>query len=254
MLRLLSGGAEKDNHVNDVRKIRPVKTMGVNVGQLAIRIAGMAAVFTVTLFLPAGTLAWPAAWVFLVLFFGFTMALSLWLLRFNPDLLAERMTGIGKPDQKTWDKVLLAITAVAFFAWLALMGLDAVRFHWSQVPLWLRVLGALLVLCSFYLFFVTFRENPYLSPAVRIQTDRAQTVVSTGPYRYVRHPMYAGFVLFALSTALMLGSWYGVLGALLLVGIVARRAVLEERVLREELEGYGIYMTRVRYRLVPYVW
>ena len=79
-------------------------------------------------------------------------------------------------------------------------------------------------------------------------------MVSTGPYRYVRHPMYAGFVLFALSTPLMLGSWYGVLGALLLVGVVARRAVLEDRVLREELEGYGIDMTRVRYRLVPYVW
>jgi protein-S-isoprenylcysteine O-methyltransferase Ste14 len=186
--------------------------------------------------------------------FGFSVALSLWLLRFNPDLLAERISGIGKPDQKTWDKVLLAITAVIFCTWLALMGLDAVRFHWSHMPLWLQVIGALLLLCSFYVFYLTFRENPYLSPAVRIQRERAQRVVSTGPYGYVRHPMYAGFILFAFGTALLLGSWYGVAGALLLIGIVARRAVLEERVLREELEGYCAYMARVRYRFVPRLW
>ena len=107
---------------------------------------------------------------------------------------------------------------------------------------------------SFQLFYVTFRENPYLSPAVRIQTERAQTVVCTGPYRWVRHPVYAGFCLFALGTSLLLGSKYGLLGALLLIAIVARRAVLEEQVLRDELEGYSVYMTRVRHRLIPHLW
>ena len=226
----------------------------VSVKQLAIQTAGTLVVFIVTLFLPAGTLAWPAAWLFLALMFGFTLAVGWWLLRFNPDLLAERMTGIGKPDQKSWDKVLLVITAIAFFAWLVLMGLDAVRFRWSQVPLWLQALGTLLLLSSFYVFYLTFRENPFLSPAVRIQRERAQTVVSTGPYRYVRHPMYSGFILFAFGTALLLGSSWGMAGALLLIGIVARRAVLEERTLRDELEGYSVYLTRVRYRLLPYLW
>jgi protein-S-isoprenylcysteine O-methyltransferase Ste14 len=112
----------------------------------------------------------------------------------------------------------------------------------------------LVLLCSFYLFFLVFRVNTYLSPGVRVQRERAQTVVSTGPYRVVRHPMYAGFVLFTLGTTLLLGSWYGLLGAALLIAIVAKRAVLEERVLRRELDGYATYMTRVRYRLVPYVW
>ena len=227
--------------------------MAVSVWQLAIRMAAMAVAFPAALFLPAGTLAWPAAWVFLALFFGFSVALSLWLLRFNPDLLAERLTGIGKADQKGWDKALLLITAIAFFGWLALMGLDA-RFRWSHVPLWLQAVGMLLLLSSFYIFFLTFRQNPFLSPAVRIQRERAQTVVSTGPYRYVRHPMYAGFILFAFGTALTLGSWWGLLGALLLIGIVARRAVLEERTLRDELEGYRVYLTQVRYRLLPYLW
>ena len=228
--------------------------MAVTVRQLAIQIAGMAVVYTVILFLPAGTLAWPAAWVFLALMFGFTVAVGLWLLRFNPALLAERMTGIGKPDQKAWDKVPLVITAIAFFGWLALMGFDAIRFRWSHVPLWLQALGTLLLLCSFYVFYLTFRENPFLSPAVRIQRERAQTVVSSGPYHYVRHPMYAGFILYAFGTALLLGSWWGLVGALLLIGIVARRAVLEERALRDELEGYSVYLARVRYRLLPYLW
>src|SRR5262249_2131455 len=227
--------------------------MVVSGRQLAIQITGMAVVFTMTLFFPAGTLAWPAAWVYLALMFGFTVAVGLWLLRFNPDLLAERMTGIGKPDQKGWD-MLLAMTAIAFFGWLALMGLDAVRFRWSQVPLWLQALGTLLLLCSFYVFYLTFRENPFLSPAVRIQRERAQTVVSTGPYHYVRHPMYAGFILYAFGTALLLGSWWGLVGVLLLIAIVARRSVLEERALRDELEGYNVYLARVRYRLLPYLW
>jgi protein-S-isoprenylcysteine O-methyltransferase Ste14 len=222
--------------------------------RLAVQTAAMAAVFGAVLFLPAGTLRWPAAWIFLALMFGFTIVLGAWLLRHDPDLLAERMTGIGRSDQETWDKILLAITAVLFFAWLVLMALDAVRFRWSAMPRWLSTLGALMLLASFEVFFVTFRENSFLSPAVRIQTDRAQTVVSTGPYRYVRHPMYAGFVLFSVGTALLLGSYFGLIGAFLLIGIVARRAVLEERVLRQRLEGYDAYMSRVNYRFLPRVW
>ncbi len=226
----------------------------VGVGQLLARIVGLIAVFCAALFLPAGTLGWPAGWAFLALFFGFVVALSFWLLRHDPELLAERLTGVGRADQKGWDRVFVALAAVAFFAWLALMALDAVRFRWSLVPPTVRGLG-LVVLCgSFHLFFLTFRENRFLSPAVRVQTERAQTVVSTGPYRHVRHPMYAAFLLFTLGTALVLGSWYGLLGGLLLVAMAAWRAVREERVLRDELAGYRAYMTKVRYRLVPYLW
>jgi protein-S-isoprenylcysteine O-methyltransferase Ste14 len=201
----------------------------------------MAMVFAAVLFVSAGTVEWAAGWIFLVLFFAFVVALSLWLLRFDPDLLTERLTGIGKSDQRLWDKMLLAVVSVAFFGWLALMGLDA-RFGWSRMPLWLQTFGALVLLSSFYLFFITFRENTFLSPAVRVQAERAQTVVTTGPYRWVRHPMYAGFVLFTLGTALLLGSRHGLLGALLLVTMVARRAVMEERVLRDEVEGYAAYV------------
>ncbi len=209
--------------------------------------------FGLALFVAAGTAVWPAGWAFLVLFLGFTIALTRWLLRNNPGLLKERMTGIGKPNQPAWDKVFFAAVEALFLAWLVLMPLDAVRFRWSQMPGWLQMVGVVLLLGSFYLFFLTFRENPYLSPAVRVQPERGQTVISTGPYRYVRHPMYAGVIPFMVGTTFLLGSWYGLLGLILVVGI-GFRAVREERVLRAELPGYDAYMGRVKYRLIPYVW
>jgi protein-S-isoprenylcysteine O-methyltransferase Ste14 len=228
--------------------------MPVNLKLLAAEVGGMFVVVALALFLAAGTVDWPAGWAFLVLFFGFVVALSLWLLRHNPELLTERMTGVGKPDQKAWDKVFYGLANLVFFAWLVLMPLDTVRFHWSQMPAWLQVVGAIVLLGSFSLFFLTFRENTYLSPAVRVQADRGQTVVSTGPYHYVRHPMYAAVIPYALGTSLLLGSWYGLLLGLILVVGIALRAVLEERTVRAELPGYDAYMAQVKYRLVPHVW
>ncbi len=214
----------------------------------------MFVVFGLALFFAADTVVWLSGGVFLVLFFGFIVALTVWLLRHNPGLLTERMTGIGKPNQPYWDRVFFVVVERLFLAWLVLMPLDAVRFRWSKMPGWLQVVGAVILLCSFYLFFLTYRENPYLSPAVRIQTERGQRVISTGPYRYVRHPMYAGVIPFVVGTTLLLGSWYGLLMGPILVAMIAFRAVREERVLRKELAGYDAYMERVKYRLIPYVW
>ncbi len=228
--------------------------MKFNLRMLTVEIVGTFVVFGLALFLAAGTVAWLAGWAFLVLFFGFTVALSRWLLRHNPGLLIERMTGIGKPNQPTWDRVFFAAIEVFFLAWLVLMPLDAVRFHWSKMPSWLHLAGGVLLLGSFYLFFLTFRENPYLSPAVRVQTERGQTVISTGPYRYVRHPMYAAVIPFVVGTTLLLGSWYGLLLGLMLVIGIGFRAVEEERVLRRELPGYDTYMAQVKYHLIPYIW
>ena len=227
--------------------------MTVNIKVLVGQLVYLVLFFTLPLFLAAGTIVWLAGWIFLVLFFSFVFVITLWLFRHNPDLLKERMT-MTSPDQKAWDKVGFAVIYVVFLAWLVLMPLDAVRFHWSQVPGLLQVAGAIVLVCSFYLFFVTFRENSYLSAMVRIQKDRGQTVVSTGPYHYVRHPMYAAALLFLFGTALLLGSWYGLLVALLLVGMIAVRAVLEERTLQQELQGYDTYMAQVKYRLIPHVW
>jgi len=208
-------------------------------------------VMALALFLPAGTVAWPAAWVFLGLIFVCSLPITWWLLKYDPGLIEERMQ---LRPQLSWDKVFIAIVLVFILFWLILMPLDAVRFHWSRMPVELKTLGALVLLISLYISFLTMRENPYSSAVVRVQKERAQTVISTGPYRYVRHPMYTGACLFFLGTALLLGSWYGVLCTPVFIGLFAVRAVLEERLLREELEGYAEYTARVKYRFFPHVW
>ena len=228
--------------------------MKVNLKLLAAQLVVMPAIYGLVLFLAAGTAAWPAGWIYLILFFGSTSAMSLWLLKNNPGLLIERMTGIGKPDQKAWDKAFYVLMGALYLAWLALMGLDAVRFHWAHLPVWLQAAGALVLLCSFHVFFLTFRENPYLSPAVRVQAERGQTVISSGLYRHVRHPMYAAIILYTLGSSLLLGSSYGLLFGLVMATGLARRAVLEERALSGELPGYDAYMARVKYRFIPHVW
>ena len=174
------------------------------------------AVFAALLFVSAGTLLWPAGWAFLALFFGFALAIILWLARKEPELLAERMSSPMQSGQPLWDKVFVVAVMVLFVAWLILMALDAVRFGWSEVPGWLQILGALGVVLSFYIMFLTFRENAYLALVVKVQEERGQSVVSTGPYRYVRHPMYASTFLFFPGSALLLGSapycwvcWFG---------------------------------------------
>ena len=212
------------------------------------------AVFAALLFVSAGTLLWPAGWAFLALFFGFALAIILWLARKEPELLAERMSSPMQSGQPLWDKVFVVAVMVLFVAWLILMPLDAVRFGWSEVPGWLQILGALGVVLSFYIMFLTFRENAYLALVVKVQEERGQSVVSTGPYRYIRHPMYASTFLFFPGSALLLGSWWGLMFCTALLGLLVWRIPLEERMLENGLTGYDEYARRVRYRLIPRVW
>jgi len=204
------------------------------------------------LFIPAGTMVWFYGWIFLILFFSFGIALAMWVLRHNPGLIEER-TGF-KSDQPIWDKAFAVLVYIFFGIWWISMPLDAVRFHWSQMPTWLHLVGVLVYLSSFYLIYLVLRENQYLSSAVHIQKDSGQTVISTGPYRYVRHPLYTSVLLLCLGSAFLLGSWIGVILGLLFVGMFARRAVGEERVLQKGLKGYDAYMAQVRWRLIPHVW
>jgi protein-S-isoprenylcysteine O-methyltransferase Ste14 len=148
----------------------------------------------------------------------------------------------------------MSILLALWCGWLVLMGLDAGRFHWSRVPLGGQILGVGLIAVGSYLAWLTFRANSYAAPVVKIQKERGHRLVSTGPYAYLRHPMYAGALGFLLGAPLLLGSWWGLAAALLLVLAMAVRAVLEERALTAELDGYADYAARVRYRLVPYLW
>ena len=227
--------------------------MGVNRTLLIGQSIGFFILFALCLFVPAGTWNWVAGWVFLVLFFGFYVGVTAWLYRHNPSLVQER-TRLGGSNQKGWDKILFTAILVLTFAWLVVMALDAVRFQWSHVSVALQIIGGVILLFSFYLLFLTFRENSYLSPVVRVQSDRGHSVVSTGPYHFVRHPMYAAILVFVIGTALLLGSWVGVVFGLFLMLLLARRAMLEESTLQQELDGYRAYMTSVKYRIIPYLW
>jgi protein-S-isoprenylcysteine O-methyltransferase Ste14 len=229
-------------------------TSRLNFVELIGKTVGMLVAYVLVLFVPAGTLAWPSGWFCVVITFAFSIGLTAWLVRYDPALMAERLAGLRQPDQKRWDKIFVPIFLVGFFAWFIVMGLDAVRFRWSHMSLLLQGIGAVLLLISFSIFYLTFRENTYLSPAVRIQRERGQKVVNTGPYRHVRHPMYAGFALYVMGTALLLGSWVGLISGFLLIAAVARRAIFEEQTLERELPGYDDYMKSVRYRLIPGVW
>jgi protein-S-isoprenylcysteine O-methyltransferase Ste14 len=223
-------------------------------GKALLEVFGEFAVFAALLFVCAGTLLWPAGWAFMALFFGFALAIVLWLARKEPELLAERMSSPMQSGQPLWDKVFVVAVMVLFVAWLILMPLDAVRFGYSEVPGWLQILGALGVVLSFYIMFLTFRENAYLAMVVKVQQERGQSVVSTGPYRYVRHPMYASTLLFFPGSALLLGSWWGLMFCTVLLGLLVWRIPLEERMLENGLDGYDEYERNVRYRLIPHVW
>jgi protein-S-isoprenylcysteine O-methyltransferase Ste14 len=212
------------------------------------------AVFAALLFVSAGTLLWPAGWAFIAIFFSFAVAIVLWLARKEPELLQERMSSPMQSGQPLWDKVFVVAVLLLFLTWLIVMPLDAVRFGWSEVPEWLQILGALGVVLSFYIMFLTFRENAYLALVVKVQEERGQSVVSTGPYRYVRHPMYASMFLFFPAAALLLGSWWGLLLCVVLLGLLVWRIPLEERMLENGLAGYEEYARKVRYRLIPRVW
>ena len=221
--------------------------------RLIVSTVGLIAVLAVVLFASAGTLDWPAAWGFLAEMAVLSLAVGIWLARHDPGLLAERLGFPFQRAQKAWDKVFMAVVMVLYTKWLVLMGLDA-RWAISGVPLWLQAFGALDVALSNYMVFLTFRENTYAAPVVKIQRERGHKVVSTGPYAYVRHPMYAGGLLMFMGMPLQLGSWLGLAALTLLVPLLAVRIVMEERTLAAELEGYRDYAARVRWRLIPSIW
>ncbi len=210
--------------------------------------------FAVLLFGSSGTLAWPAAWAFLILFFGPLLLITRALARDDPALLDERMKPLIQKGQPLWDKIFMASFFVLFAGWLILMGLDAERFRWSAMPAGLQWLGAAGNLVSMWIWSRTHHANPFLANVVKIQTERGHRVVTKGPYGFVRHPFYAAILLFLPSAALMLGSWFGVAATILLAGALILRTALEDRELHRRLDGYADYAQRVRYRLVPCVW
>ena len=208
----------------------------------------------ILLFGPAGTIRWTGAWIFLIETFVISVVFGLWLARHDPALLKERLRPPIQKGQSIRDKIVTGLLVLLYLGWFVFMALDAVRFQWSSVPAWLQVPGALGVFVACYIGYRTLRENTFAAPVVKIQKERAHTVITSGPYRFVRHPMYAGMIFYLFFTPLLLGSWWGLLWGLVLLALFAVRIQIEEGTLRRELQGYNEYAKRVRYRLIPGVW
>ena len=222
--------------------------------RLIVNTLGWVVIMGALLFGAAGTTQWPAGWAFLVEMTLLSFVSGIWLAQHDPALLAERMTLFVQRGQRRWDQIFMMCAAVAWIAWLVLMGLDARRFHWSEVSPWLQGIGGALMAAGIFFVCMVFRENSFASPVVKIQSERGHKVIDTGPYAYVRHPMYSCAILYLIGMALMLGSWWGLAFVPAIVAGLGYRAVREEGVLADQLAGYDAYRSRVRYRLVPYVW
>jgi protein-S-isoprenylcysteine O-methyltransferase Ste14 len=207
----------------------------------------------VLLFWPAGTLDWWGGWAYITQMLVGGIAICGWLYVHDPALLRERLSGGYEKGQVFSDKVLMGVLQVGFFAWLVLMAFDR-RWGVSHMPRSWNYAG-LAVSSGFYLVcWAVFRENSFAAPVVKMQTERSQKVITTGPYRLVRHPMYAGGLLYFVGLPFMFGSWLGLAVVPLFVALLLLRIPIEERMLRTELAGYDAYAARVRYRLVPGIW
>jgi protein-S-isoprenylcysteine O-methyltransferase Ste14 len=209
--------------------------------------------FALLLFVPAGTLRWPAAWVFLGFMTASALGFGGWLAKKDPALLAERMRSPVRADQPAADKKLLLVFFVVNLIWFIVIGLDE-RLHLSDMSIAWQVLGsALLILSSAFIAWV-FNENSFAAAVVRLQSERGHRVISSGPYAFVRHPMYSAAVLFMAGIALLLGSWWGTAMSPVFAVLFGVRIRIEEHTLMTGLAGYADYAARVRYRLVPGLW
>jgi len=208
--------------------------------------------FPVILLICSGDLGWWQAWLFSLLINAAGIGGHMWAELRHPGMLAERENIENIQNAKAWDRVLAPLMAVSIgFPLVIVAGLDH-RYNWSpEFPLWLIVIGFILI--SFGYAFATWAlaENRYFSSVVRIQTDRGHVVCDTGPYRFVRHPGYIGSILAPFGIVLALNSLWTLIPAAVALIITVIRTVLEDQTLQEELPGYRDYARRVRFRLIP---
>ena len=235
----------------EAQAVRPT-----NLGQrLATLLQGLGqmALWTAMLFLSAGTLRWIRGWICTATYFTSMTITGIVIHHCNHDLIQARSKWRRK-DTKPFDKVFVAIFMPLTFVQVAVAGLDAARFRWSHMPFSTIYPGAAILLIGIGIVTWTMAVNPFAETTVRIQSDRGHTVISSGPYRFVRHPMYVGSALMYPATALMLGSKWALALAALMVSLLIARTDLEDRALRRELNGYDHYASVTRYRLLPGIW
>ena len=208
-------------------------------------------ILALSLFLPAWTLRWWQAWLFLGVFTSCVLAITVYLMGTDPALLERRMRVGPIAEKRARQKVVQSFASLAFLALFIVPSLDH-RFGWSCAPVLVVAVGDLLVALGLLAVFLVFKANSFTSATIEVAHQ--QRVVSTGPYAFVRHPMYAGALVMLLGVPLSLGSWWGLLALVPMTLTIVWRLLDEERVLAASLEGYAEYRAKVRYRLVPGLW
>jgi protein-S-isoprenylcysteine O-methyltransferase Ste14 len=204
-----------------------------------------------SLFLPAWTLDYWQAWIFLTVFSISTLAITIYLMKNDPRLLERRLkAGPGSEPERN-QKIIQALASVAFVGIFVFSSMDH-RFTWSTVPPYAVAAGDILVALGLLIVFLVFKENTFTAAIIQVEAE--QTLISTGPYAFIRHPMYAGALVMLIGVPMALGSWWGLLTIIPIALVIVWRLLDEERLLARNLPGYSEYRNKVRCRLVPLVW
>lgn len=200
------------------------------------------------LFLSAGSLRYWQGWLLWIVFAAAAIPISIYFIKKDPALIERRLKAGPRAEKETTQKVIQVLASIFFGTLIIVPGLDH-RFGWSHLPVYVVFTGDALVIVGLLIVFFVFKENSYASAVIEV--DKGQAVISTGPYRLVRHPLYAGDLLFLFGVPLALGSLWGLLLWLPTTAIIVLRLINEERYLSENLAGYAEYRSKTRYRLLP---
>lgn len=203
------------------------------------------------LFLPAGSFGYWQAWVYLAVFFGSVILITLYLIKYDQKLLESRVDGGPTAETQKSQQLIQSLASLCFIGMYVVAGLDY-RFHWSQMSAALSLISEVFVALGFLFVFLVFKENSYTSATIEVAEE--QKVITTGPYSLVRHPMYAGASVMLIASPIALGSWVALPLPFLLIFVIVLRSLEEEKFLSANLKGYEQYRQKVRHRLIPFVW
>ena len=211
----------------------------------------MLLLLALALFIPAGSLRYWNAWVYLAVFATCTLLITVYLMKYDPKLLASRTKAGPSSETERNQRIIQSIASLLFIGLFVIAGLDY-RFKWSDMPFGMSLIANVFVVLGLYFVFLVFKENSFTSATIEVVSE--QQVIESGPYRWVRHPMYTGASFFLIFTALALGSWTALPFAIGLILTIMVRLLEEEKFLATKLPGYEAYRAKTKYRLVPFIW
>jgi len=241
------------SELSAVQTAEPTPSKPARAAKIVLKTVVTFAWFVGSLFIAAGRLDWVRGWIWASFFVVGIAAIGLIVRRRNPGVLEARSKW-RRQDTKRFDKIFLAVYLPLILIHPAIAGLDACRYRWTSMPFALVYPGVLLLYGALALIVWALVVNPFAEASVRIQSDREQTAITSGPYGFVRHPMYVGMIVMYVANSLILGSVWALGLSAVLAAMVIWRTAQEDRTLRDELTGYQNYAARTRYRLLPGVW